>query len=90
MFTVSPQTLGELVADLAALAGHVEPAAHRAGQPQNAVPEPVATAVAGDLDQAAGLQRAEQPGRGRLVHADGRRPPRTRRPRPAGPGIPAR
>ena len=84
------QSGSQRVAELRTLAGDVESAAHRAGQPQDAGAEAVPAAFPGRFDEAASVQHAEQPGCGGLVHADGRRRPRTPRRRRSWPGTRAR
>ena len=62
--------LGQPPAHRAALLDEVHPGGHPAREPDDAEAEAVLAAVLGLLHQATGLQRAEQPERGRLVDAD--------------------
>ncbi len=65
--------LGQAPADRAALLGEVEAGGHAAGEADDAEAEAVLPAVLGLLDQAPGLQGAEEPEGRRLVDADLRR-----------------
>ena len=70
MLTVSPSCAASCSQTGRGLLGDVEPAGHRAGQPQDAETEAVLAALLGLLNQFAFLERGEQPERRRLVHAD--------------------
>lgn len=70
MLTVSPSLLGEALAHRAALLGDVDTARDRAGQANDAEPEPVLAPLTRLFHQAARLQGAEQAERGGFVNVD--------------------